>query len=595
MSIKINILIIFVVVFAIVKVTSLFYVIRFNIMIIIIKTTVSYQLGKGYGLSHRVERHAPQLSMVETPVDQQAQSKGKNFGPGARLTKAKASVVPTPTKSTPVAPAPVPQVKAEAATTTTTSSPVKVEAPKAQLIEETPIAPPKVEEPKPVLDMEATLKLSMVEETTNRVNRIKELSQLQSQLTKSMSRKAEVDAVISRELESLRPRLANEVQKESSRVEQLEQLLKTFKSALTAKLSMIDGELSILSQMRDVRNKITEKAILSELDNALTKKSELIDIEKDIAKEINSSASNLEAEIADARIKLGTLASVLASIPVGEDLETTRQYTWADVDKLQAVLAGSMEASLARDNKVQSFIKTYDEAMKRRGIILGVTTGFGSSKVGSTVAKKVKPQREPAPDLKELVTVLKKQSNDELIKTATDAAKNTAQSIVTASASLIGAATSFTASSEAEEGKKSLTLAGEFAGEFGNSIQGVFGAIKAAWKNAVGDTPIESGTTDEYIGKVVKGVQAVINDKGIKDQVSNVVNSASKGSKEFTNAVSVTSTGVSNRLSDSEKWDKAVNDLFNNASLFFSAFSVGVNRIYDNNLERQLPSGKDEK
>ena len=148
-----------------------------------------------------------------------------------------------------------------------------MEAPKPQLIEETPIKleTPKVEEPKPVVNIEESLKLGMVEETANRVNRLKELSQLQSQLSKSMSRKAEVDAVISRELESLRPRLANEVQKESSRVEQLEQLLKTFKSALTAKLSMIDGELSILSQMRDVRNKITEKAILNELDNALKK------------------------------------------------------------------------------------------------------------------------------------------------------------------------------------------------------------------------------------------------------------------------------------------------------------------------------------
>jgi len=473
-----------------------------------------------------------------------------------------------------------------------------VEAPKAQLIEETPMKletpSPKVEEPKPVMNIEESLKLGMVEETANRVNRLKELSQLQSQLSKSMSRKAEVDAVIARELESLKPRLANEVQRESSRVEQLEQLLKTFKSALIAKLSMIDGELSILSQMSDVRNKITEKAILNELDNALTKKSELIDIEKDIAKEINVSASNLEAEIADARVKLGTLASVLSSIPVGEDLESTRQYTWADVDKLQAVLSGSIEASLARDNKVQQFIKTYDEAMKRRGIILGVTSGFSTSKVTSVAAKKIKQQREPAPDIKELVTVLKKQSNDELVKTASDAAKNTAQSLITASASLIGAATSFTTSEEAEEGKKSLTLVGESASAFGNSVQGIFGAIKSAWKSAVGDTPIESGTTDEYIGKVVKGVKAVLADKGVKDQVSNVVNSATKGSKELTNAVSVTTSGVSNRLSDSEKWDKAVSDIFSNVGLFVSAVSVGVNRIYDSNLERQLPSGKND-
>lgn len=431
----------------------------------------------------------------------------------------------------------------------------------------------------------------MVEETANRVNRIKELSQLQSQLSKSMSRKAEVDGVISRELESLRPRLANEVKKESSRVEQLEQLLKTFNSALTAKLSMIDSELSILSQMRDVRNKISEKAILNELDGALTKKSELIEIEKDIAKEINSSASNLEAEIADARVKLGTLASVLASIPVGEDLESTRQYTWADVDKLQAVLAGSIDASLERDNKVQQFIQTYDEAMKKRGIILGVTTST-TSKVSSNVARKVKSTREPSPDINELVTLLKKKSNDELIKTASDAAKNTAQSLISASASLIGAASSFTTSSEAEEGKKSLFLAGESAGDFGNSIQSFFGAIKSAWKGAVGDTPIESGSTDEYVSKVVKGVQAVLADKGIKDQANNVVNSVTKGSKEISNAVSVTTSGVSNRLSDSDKWDNAVSELFNNAGLLLSAITVGVNRVYENNLDRQLPSGK---
>lgn len=480
---------------------------------------------------------------------------------------------------------------------------VKVESPKAQLEKEVKmkevVEPPKVEtkveakvEEKPVLDMEATLKMSMVEETANRVNRMKELSQLQSQLSKSMSRKAEVDAVISRELESLRPRLANEVQKESSRVEQLEQLLKTFKSALTAKLTMIDGELGILSQMRDVRNKISEKAILNELDNALTKKSELIDIEKDIAKEINISASNLEAEIADSRTKLGILASVLASIPVGEDLESTRQYTWADVDKLQAVLSGSIENSLARDNKVQQFIKTYDDAMKRRGIILGVTTGFNPSKMASVAAKKVKAPVK-TPEMQELVSVLKKQSNEELINTASEAAKNTASSLVSASVSLIGAAASFGNSAEAEESKKSLTLAGEFAGDFGKSVKGVFGAIKSAWKNAVGDEPIESGTTDEYIGKVVKGLKAVFEDKGTKEQFGNVVTSLTKGTSEFTNAVTVTTTNVSSKLDDSEKWDKSISELINNASLLFSAFTVGVTRVYETNLERQLPSGED--
>jgi len=565
----------------------------FVIVFAVLKSCMSYELGKRYGLSQRVLRDSSR-SMVETPIDPQ-ESKGKNYGMGARLTKvASTPVVAKSVKSTPppVADIPKPPVAVTA---------VKVESPKAQLIEEVPIMKveppevtkdePKIEE-KPVLDMEANLKMSMVEETANRVNRIKELSQLQSQLTKSMSRKAEVDAVISRELEALRPRLANEVQKESSRVEQLEQLLKTFKSALSAKLTMIDGELSILSQMREVRNKITEKAILNELDNALTKKSELIDIEKDIAKEINNSASNLEAEIADSRIKLGTLASVLASIPVGEDLESTRQYTWADVDKLQAVLAGSIENSLARDNKVQQFIKTYDDAMRRRGIILGVTTGFSSSKVGNVATVKKVKTPVKTPEMQELVTVLKKQSNEELLKTATEAAKNTATSLVTASASLIGAAASFGNSAEAEESKKSLTLAGEFAGDFGNSVQGIFGAIQSAWKNAVGNEPIESGTTDEYIGKVVKGVKAVFDDKTIKEQFNNVVTSITKGTSEVTNAVSLTTSTVSNKLDDSEKWDKAVNELVNSASLFFSAVTVGVTRIYETNLERQLPSGE---
>ena len=162
------------------------------------------------------------------------------------------------------------------------------------------------------------------------------------------------------------------------------------------------------------------------------------------------------------------------------------------------------------------------------------------------------------------------------------------------SVSLIGAATSFTSSAEAEEGKKSLTLVGESATAFGSSVQGIFGAIKSAWKNAVGDQYIETGTTDEYIGKVVKGVQAVLSDKGVKDQVDNVVNSATKGSKELTNAVTVTTSGVSNRLSDSEKWDKAVNDLLNNFGLLVSAVTVGVNRVYETNIERQLPSGKND-
>ena len=126
--------------------------------------------------------------------------------------------------------------------------------------------------------------------------------------------------------------------------------------------------------MRDVRNKVSEPAILEQLDDAISKKEELIKIERAVCAEIKECIKALNSQISDTRNKLASLNNAIMNLPSSEDMNKMREYTWDDVASLQETLYKSMDESKARDEVVAEFLFKFEDAMMRRGLVLGENT-----------------------------------------------------------------------------------------------------------------------------------------------------------------------------------------------------------------------------
>ncbi len=580
----------------------------------------SFGEGKGgYGLSARYRRGSIQFNTA-------IQGDKKNYGPssGGFAPKAKSedpakvavpatkapetpvvaaqvTVPATKAPETPVVAAQVTEPVIKAPETPVVAAQVTVpvtKAPETPISITQPIAQassvPKVEEEQ-AIPLELQLKKQILEEAASREKRKLELNQLETQLSQSLKRKEEVENMISNEINKLKPRLMEELEKESVRLQSLSSLQKSFQSACSSKKDAIKQEENVLSQMKEVRSRIKEDVVAIQLDAAILKKGDLITIEQTINRDIENCVTNIANEIADANSKLSALANVISAMPSGSDTNANRKYTWDDVSSLQSQLSESIQAASARDDKVRQFIKTFDDAMKRRGIVLGeplpqeLVATFQpqqAATVDSRVSVKSvmnmkKPTQEslPTPSILQLAEVLSEKKDEELTKTATRSLTKSGDALLKVSTGLLSASGEYLKTKEAQESKVSLAIAGESISNVAKGFQRAYNAASQVWQDTVVVTPINDGTVDEYSSRISKGVSAVINNKEVKESLANIVNDSKKAVVEFVAAVSLTSSSIGTIANSNPDVSSAFTALRDNINLLLSIGLVGTQRV----------------
>jgi len=455
------------------------------------------------------------------------------------------------------------------------------------------------------LDTEEALQEQVSKEKDRREQRFAELSLLQSQLSRSISKKQEVESIIIREIDQLRVVISEEITTVRKRLSQLTVLYDSFTAALLSKNTLLISESKILEQMKDVRSKITEQVILSQLDEAVEKKSYLIDIERGICDEIKTCGENINAEIAETKMKLLFLSDTYAALPPVEDTEAARKYSWTEVEALQSSLLDSIKSSLAVDSKVKEFTSTFSSVMRRRGLILGENTEIPAEVAATIVAEFPFPRETSVDEVssavesvpseqsrmtrEELASILGSQSDAEFSATATEALRRTVSSIAAATASIFDITRSFFKSSEAEDAKQSISVAATALVDIGKSVSDAFSAARNVWSSEVDATSEKVETTDEYVATLLKGVNRILNSEQVKGAISDASKNAQLGAKELGVATSKTSSRISTDFRQSAGWQAALRDLSSSVSVLFTILAVGTKRLAGDRLDRQLP------
>lgn len=214
-------------------------------------------------------------------------------------------------------------------------------------------------------------------------------------ITRSIAKKVEAENIIIEELTSLQPLITNEIQVFGNRVRQLQQVSSVLETSYRTKEKQISQELELLAQMQQIRDRISERNILSEYDRALGKKKELIQVDQELFNSLAQVIKQLSEDALLCQKKQSVLAEKLNVFPSLSDREALLKYSWSDIADIQSVFSTSetTKAWNEADMKVQSLIASISSAESRRTVILEEVRTFESQTDPTSAFSKPKSSR----------------------------------------------------------------------------------------------------------------------------------------------------------------------------------------------------------
>ena len=476
----------------------------------------------------------------------------KNYGPGARVSR---PVVASSIPATTIVPSAVAVVPSAVAVVPSAVAAVEPQTTADVLYEPIVVDTRSLEE---VIQQQAESQARGIAE------RQKQLTLLQSQLTKSIAKKEEIEDVISREINGLRARIQDIEASELAGLGSLREVLTSLRGSAESKNALITDSKAVVAQLKEVRNKIAESTILSLLESSIDQKQALVDIERDICADIYSLIFEVEIEIERVQFKLKEINKILKSFPVGEDREAARKYSWSDVETFQKQLLASTESSINGNSKIGDFSGRLNAVMQRRGILLGETPlPRVLSDAVKVVANKsiaqssfVKPSVNPSLSISELSMKLEKQDDNELKNVATDALKKTVKSLVSSLASFTGASASALATDEFAESKKAGSLGLNAIKDAGVGIRSAYESLSFGLKETMDSLPngIES---EDYIGTVSGGIKTTLASPVFKSSIASISEGTQKFIQEYATAFSLLTGAIGSKLSDSSSFTRS--------------------------------------
>ena len=425
---------------------------------------------------------------------------------------------------------------------------------------------------------EEILREQVQAEYVSRGKRSQELSQLQSQLSRSMKKRKDLEEEIIREIQSLVPRIKEEISKENDRVDQLSSMLTSVKEVLESKKAALSNEKSTLMQMKDVRSKVNEDVVAAGIDLAISKKQNLVEIEEGICSDISSCVINLGAEIDETKNKLNSMKALLGKVPHPDQLKVDEalSYTWSDVEELEGLLLASFESARERDDRLRGFMLFFDKATASRDKVLG-TVGSTSRQVKADAKQTTSPAFA-------LATV---KSDAELSSIAQDAALKASGAVAVLGLSLLDAGFKFLQAREAKEATIAVGSTITAAATVASSAGKTWNAAVEAWTEATASTTTNDDVPD-YFSTFSNGFKAVLGNKKLKEALNELTEGAQKTTSGAGLATSVVVRRVGEELAVAGKWQDSLEDLKESVAVLGKVAFVATSRAANaaNNQKR---------
>ena len=188
------------------------------------------------------------------------------------------------------------------------------------------------------INYEKIIKNSAITEQNKNNQIYTNLTTFNTIITNSITKKLEAENIIINELITLYPILLQELNTYNIRINELKSILITLTNTYNIKQKQIKEENILINDMKSISNKIQEKRILYEYNQALAKKQELLDIDTNLYNTLNIYISQVSSDILSTQQKIHYLENKMLTYPKQTDREGMLKYSWSDISDIQAAL-----------------------------------------------------------------------------------------------------------------------------------------------------------------------------------------------------------------------------------------------------------------
>ncbi len=232
-------------------------------------------------------------------------------------------------------------------------------------------------------------------ETSKMRTRNRQLTSFNSLLKKSISRKERIEDSFAVELEQLASRLQQESQAEQGRLVELQDLLNECEVAISHKVSVVDKERGILTQMSGVGERVSEEAIRSQFATAVAAKADLISIEAKLVDDMEAYRNQLSEDLNQCHRRADIVNAVLEDLPkldnLAADHSKARLYNWNNLYSLQSLLLKDLPTVAARSAALVELRNSHVEALQlKKNALRKLERGGMKTLYGEDIWKKLK-------------------------------------------------------------------------------------------------------------------------------------------------------------------------------------------------------------
>ena len=340
------------------------------------------------------------------------------------------------------------------------------------------------------------------------------------------------------------------------------------------KEELVSLELNVLQQMKDVKSKITDSAILAELEIATKQKEVEIEAERKTVAEIGQCRDGLMQEIVASKAKVDEWTAKATGIEL------------SIVDWMRA-----------RDERVLVLINRFDDITRRKGLSTTVPEKLAGIMDTAAVASAVSPTAQlaviSAGSISEIALSLRSKSSAEMAAVAGTTLGQTGSSMVEVTSCVLTATSAFVLSPAAKPAGEAITSAAGAIADAAKFFVQALSAVKKAYA-VVDEDPSRDDEGLLTVERIVAGIKNVLKSDDVLTSLGLIGSSAARGASEVATAASVAASQVNTQLASSEKYNRAIQTLTQSLLTLIALLGAASSKIAADarsELSKQLPSG----
>lgn len=179
--------------------------------------------------------------------------------------------------------------------------------------------------------------------------------------------------------------LANEVELEVEREENMVQLMDSLQEFIAAKEYDIANEKNITKEVMSVRSKLKDGAVADNLDNLVEQKLSVVLVEQQLVNDLLDFLVDLQELSENARARASRISQTLEEFSQPK-AESSTPYDWTDIEQMEEVLEEAAESVKKAEERIFEVSQGIDNALVSRAIVLGEDVPPGVAKSAQKAA-----------------------------------------------------------------------------------------------------------------------------------------------------------------------------------------------------------------